>query len=128
MAPKATAPADTFPKLLLRNARLHAGRPAYRHKDLGIWQVWTWSQVLDEARAYAAGLLRLGLERWCPRNPLEREKQFAAFVRILWQKVRDHRREVDRLIDDERLPVPIDDWPSCGQRRLLRDVVLSGAP
>ena len=31
-------------------------RPAYRHKDLGIWQVWTWSQVLEEARAYAAGL------------------------------------------------------------------------
>jgi long-chain acyl-CoA synthetase len=63
VAPKATSPADTFPKLLIRNARLHADRPAYRHKDLGIWQVWTWSQVLDEARAYAAGLSRLGLER-----------------------------------------------------------------
>ena len=57
------ARADTFPKLLIRNARRHAGRPAYRHKDLGIWQVWTWAQVEEEARAYAAGLSRLGLRR-----------------------------------------------------------------
>src|SRR6266849_5797979 len=59
----ATAHADTFPKLLVRNARLYGGRPAYRHKDLGIWQVWTWSQVLAEARAYAVGLSRLGVKR-----------------------------------------------------------------
>src|SRR5713101_2926502 len=58
-----TARADTFPKLLVRNARLYGGRPAYRHKDLGIWQVWTWSQVLAEARAYAVGLSRLGVKR-----------------------------------------------------------------
>jgi long-chain acyl-CoA synthetase len=57
------ARADTFPKLLLRNARIYAGRPAYRHKDLGIWQVWTWDEVLVQARAYAAGLSRLGLAR-----------------------------------------------------------------
>jgi long-chain acyl-CoA synthetase len=63
VAPKAAAGADTFPKLLIRNASLHAGRPAYRHKDFGIWQVWTWAQVLDEARAYAAGLSRLDLKR-----------------------------------------------------------------
>ena len=63
MAIDATARADTFPKLLVRNARLYGGRPAYRHKDLGIWQVWTWSQVLAEARAYAVGLARLGLKR-----------------------------------------------------------------
>jgi long-chain acyl-CoA synthetase len=57
------ARADTFPKLLIHNARLYAERPAYRHKDLGIWQVWTWAQVLKETRAYAAGLSRLGLKR-----------------------------------------------------------------
>jgi long-chain acyl-CoA synthetase len=54
---------DTFPKLLVRNARLYAGRPAYRHKDLGIWQVWSWADTLAETRAYAAGLSRLGLRR-----------------------------------------------------------------
>src|SRR5688572_24625375 len=63
VAPNAIADASTFPKLLIRNARLHADRPAYRHKDLGIWQVWTWAQVLEQARAYATGLSRLGLER-----------------------------------------------------------------
>ena len=57
------ARADTFPKLLMRNARAYAGRPAYRHKDLGIWQVWTWAQVLDEVRAFSVGLRELGLER-----------------------------------------------------------------
>src|SRR5262249_31665069 len=55
--------ADTFPKLLIRNARLYAGRPAYRHKDLGIWRVWTWAQVLEEVRAFSAGLQELGLKR-----------------------------------------------------------------
>jgi long-chain acyl-CoA synthetase len=34
-----------------------------RHKDLGIWQTWTWSEVLDIVRAYAVGLHRLGVKR-----------------------------------------------------------------
>jgi long-chain acyl-CoA synthetase len=59
----ARAQPDTFPKLLIRNAARFADRPAYRHKDFGIWQVWTWAQVLAEVRAYAAGLSRLGLRR-----------------------------------------------------------------
>ena len=37
----AAATENTFPKLLIRNARLFADRPAYRHKDLGIWRAWT---------------------------------------------------------------------------------------
>jgi len=57
------AGADTFPKLLVRNATRFAGRPAMRHKDFGIWQTWTWAQMLAEIRAYAAGLSRLGLTR-----------------------------------------------------------------
>src|ERR1700751_5770391 len=53
---------DTFPKLLLRNAARFGTRPAFRHKDLGIWQSWTWAQVAEIVRAYAAGLHRLGLQ------------------------------------------------------------------
>jgi len=53
---------DTFPKLLARNAAQFSGRPAFRHKDLGIWQTWTWAQVAEIVRAYAAGLHRLGLQ------------------------------------------------------------------
>ncbi len=62
--PGATAaPLDTLPKLLLRNAAQHAARPAMRHKDLGIWQTWTWAQLLGEVRSLAIGLRKLGLER-----------------------------------------------------------------
>ncbi len=63
MAPIAAAPADTFPKLLIRNANLYGARPAMRQKDLGIWQTWTWGEVLEIVRAYAVGLHRLGLKR-----------------------------------------------------------------
>jgi long-chain acyl-CoA synthetase len=59
----ADAGADTFPKLLVRNATRFADRPAMRHKDFGIWHTWTWAQMLGEVRAYAAGLVRLGLTR-----------------------------------------------------------------
>ena len=62
MASHAPAEADTFPKLLIRNARNFGNRPAMRHKDLGIWQTLTWAQLLDEVRAYAVGLHRLGLQ------------------------------------------------------------------
>ena len=54
---------DTFPKLLVRNARIRPNRTAFRHKDLGIWQSWTWSEVHDIVQAYACGLRSLGLER-----------------------------------------------------------------
>ena len=63
MSTGAAAQADTFPKLLIRNAHLYGSRPAMRHKDLGIWQSWTWAQVLEIVRAYAAGLHQLGLKR-----------------------------------------------------------------
>jgi long-chain acyl-CoA synthetase len=57
------APLDTVPKLLLRNAQHHGSRPALRHKDLGIWQTWSWAQLKDEVRAFAIGLRKLGLNR-----------------------------------------------------------------
>ena len=62
VVPDAANKADTFPKLLMRNAKSFGDRPAMRHKDLGIWQTWTWAQVLTEVRAYAVGLHRLGLK------------------------------------------------------------------
>jgi long-chain acyl-CoA synthetase len=55
--------ADTFPKLLIHNANVLRGRPAVRHKDLGIWQTWTWDRMLDEVRAFSVGLSELGLKR-----------------------------------------------------------------
>lgn len=62
MRVEATNYTDTFPKLLLMNAAERGERPAIREKDFGIWQTWTWEQVLDEVRAFAIGLGELGLQ------------------------------------------------------------------
>jgi long-chain acyl-CoA synthetase len=58
-----SAELDTFPKLLIRNAEILRSRPAIRHKDLGIWQTWTWDAVFEEVRALSVGLGELGLGR-----------------------------------------------------------------
>jgi long-chain acyl-CoA synthetase len=63
VALRAAGVPETFPKLLIRNAHLYGSRPAMRHKDLGIWQSWTWGQALEIVRAYAVGLSRMGLKR-----------------------------------------------------------------
>jgi long-chain acyl-CoA synthetase len=65
MTDPAAAPAaalDTLPKLLMDNARRRGKRPAFREKDYGIWQQWTWEQAADEIRALAGGLAALGLK------------------------------------------------------------------
>lgn len=53
----------SIPALLARNAREFAAKPAYREKEFGIWQTWTWSEAADEIRAIALGFLNLGVER-----------------------------------------------------------------
>ncbi|WP_210485019.1 AMP-binding protein [Microvirga antarctica] len=58
-----TAREDTFPKLIALNAQVRPARTAFRHKDFGIWQSWTWRDVHENVRAYAAGLQTLGLAR-----------------------------------------------------------------
>ncbi len=56
-----TQAADTFPKLLLQNAKSMADRPAIREKEYGIWQSWTWGEVLEEVQCFALGLKKLGI-------------------------------------------------------------------
>ncbi len=52
---------NTFPKLIRRNARDLANRPAYREKEYGIWQGWTWAEAWEEILDLAAGLQEMGL-------------------------------------------------------------------
>src|SRR6185369_16618705 len=54
---------DTFPKLVVENARRFGGKVAVREKNLGIWQAYTWSQYLADARVIALGLASLGFAR-----------------------------------------------------------------
>jgi long-chain acyl-CoA synthetase len=54
---------DTFPKWLLNHAQRHPRKIAIREKDLGIWQEWSWCQVLQEVRALACGLAAHAFKR-----------------------------------------------------------------
>ena len=57
------AEGDSFPKLLISNAAMRAARPAMREKEFGIWQSWTWAEVLDAVRTLACGLAAAGPKR-----------------------------------------------------------------
>ena len=63
MGADTTSLVDTFPKLLLMNAVRRGNRPAMREKEFGIWNTWTWSQVLEEIRPFSIGLAELGIRR-----------------------------------------------------------------
>ena len=60
MADSTTA---TVPRLLQRNARDLANRPAIREKDRGIWQTFTWRVFHYQVRDLALGLAALGFRR-----------------------------------------------------------------
>ena len=50
----------SVPELLARNVAKHGDKPAYREKEFGIWQGWTWRQAAEEIDALALGLIDLG--------------------------------------------------------------------
>ena len=53
----------SVPALFRRNAKNNPSAPAYREKEFGIWQTWTWADALSEAEALALGLIDLGINR-----------------------------------------------------------------
>ena len=61
----ATDSADlvSIPALLARNVREFGDKAAYREKEFGIWQSWTWSEAVEQIEALALGLLSLGANR-----------------------------------------------------------------
>lgn len=59
----AAAEPQSIPALLARNVTRYGGLPAYREKEFGIWQSWTWAQANAEIRAIALGFLSVGVER-----------------------------------------------------------------
>lgn len=52
----------SVPALLARNAARFGDRPAYREKEFGIWQSWSWTEAAEEIRSLALGFLVLGLK------------------------------------------------------------------
>ena len=61
----ATDSADlvSIPALLARNAREFGDKAAYREKEFGIWQSWTWVEAVKQVEALALGLLSLGAQK-----------------------------------------------------------------
>ena len=53
----------SVPALLRRNAANFADSPAYREKEFGIWQCWSWSDTEQQIEALALGLLNLGVNQ-----------------------------------------------------------------
>ena len=53
----------SLPALLARNAREFSDKPAYREKEFGIWQSWTWAEANEQIEALALGLLTLGAQK-----------------------------------------------------------------
>ena len=51
----------SIPALLARNVKEFGDRPAYREKEFGIWQTWTWAETEKEIEALALGLINLGV-------------------------------------------------------------------
>ena len=51
----------SIPALLRRNATEFGDAPAYREKEFGIWQSWSWSETKEEIEALALGLIDLGV-------------------------------------------------------------------
>ena len=54
---------DTLPGLLARRAAKRPNEIALREKEFGIWQETTWAEYLDRVRAFALGLVELGVDR-----------------------------------------------------------------
>ena len=52
----------SIPALLHRNATQFGDAPAYREKEFGIWQSWSWAQTEKEVEALALGLINLGVQ------------------------------------------------------------------
>ena len=50
----------TLIDLLDRNMSNYGEKPAYREKEFGIWQSWTWFDAANEIESLALGLIKLG--------------------------------------------------------------------
>ncbi|PIV75184.1 MAG: long-chain fatty acid--CoA ligase [Rhodobacteraceae bacterium CG17_big_fil_post_rev_8_21_14_2_50_65_11] len=54
---------ESVPALLARNVAQFPSKPAYREKEFGIWQSWTWAETAEEIQSIAFGLMALGADK-----------------------------------------------------------------
>lgn len=51
----------SLPAMFARNAEHFGRKTAYREKEFGIWQTWSWAEAFDETQALAKGLIQIGV-------------------------------------------------------------------
>ena len=54
---------ETFPRLLISQADTHGDSPALRVKRLGLWDTYTWHDLVDYVRGLANGLAQMGVQK-----------------------------------------------------------------
>ena len=47
----------SLPALMRRNAASFGSLAAFREKEFGIWQTWSWAKALEKAENFALGLI-----------------------------------------------------------------------
>jgi len=52
----------TLPAILERNSIQFAKKPAFREKEFGIWQSWSWKDVYEYVNNLSLGLINLGIK------------------------------------------------------------------
>ncbi len=63
VTPSAAPDLVSLPMLLSLNVKRFGSRTAYREKEFGIWQTWSWVDTEKEVNALALGFLAIGAER-----------------------------------------------------------------
>ena len=61
MASSDDNPLNTIPRLVAHHAKVRPEAPAFREKEFGIWQSWSWRESAAEIDSLALGFLSLGL-------------------------------------------------------------------
>ncbi|MGH1464571.1 MAG: AMP-binding protein [Cognatishimia sp.] len=61
LSSQATDGLESIPAILQRNIEVFGTKAAYREKEFGIWQSWTWAEIAQEIEAFALGLITLGV-------------------------------------------------------------------
>ena len=84
---QATGGLASIPALLQRNATLYAEKSAYREKEFGIWQTWTWAETEKEIEALALGLINLGVNEGDFIAIIGRNRPYFYFAMVAAQSV-----------------------------------------
>ncbi len=78
--------ASSIPALLARNVVQHGDKPAYREKEFGIWQSWTWAETAAEIDALALGLMTLGINEGDHIAIIGRNRPYMYWTMVAAQK------------------------------------------